>query len=67
METTGPLMELEPTTSTLRVRRATHCVTPPLRAVMSTIVIGEDTLLEVVLNVGKYSMKVQGYQTTSIS
>ena len=26
----GPLMGLEPTTSTLRVRRATHCTTPPL-------------------------------------
>jgi len=29
-ETPGPLMELEPTTSTLRARRATHCATPPL-------------------------------------
>ena len=27
----GPLMGLEPTTSTLPVRRATHCVTPPLK------------------------------------
>ena len=26
----GPLMGLEPTTSTLRVRRATHCTRPPL-------------------------------------
>ena len=26
-----PLMGLEPTTSTLRVRRATHCATPPLK------------------------------------
>ena len=27
----GPYMGLEPTTSTLRVRRATYCATPPLR------------------------------------
>jgi len=28
-------MGLEPTTSTLRVRRAIHCVTPPLRGVLT--------------------------------
>ena len=30
MKQRGPLMGLEPTISTLRVRHATHCATPPL-------------------------------------
>jgi len=31
---------LEPTTSTLRVRLATHCVTPPLKELRANLTLG---------------------------
>ena len=35
MKQRGHLKRLEPTTSTLRVRRATHCATPPLNVLLT--------------------------------
>ena len=65
----GALMGLEPTTSILRVRRATHCTTPPLMFKSSAIFLKRHTWNKYLVTVDKsafINVKISIYPTCLI-